>query len=159
MEEGNEEERRRQNKQVFGHRSASSHVLAQLEKRRSYNMPFDRYMDSGYHGMRDYAHRKWTVSTSVQLDVVLSHAAEVTCMEFDSEGVLLAVSDSKGYVRIFDFDEVNAADVAAKQKKVSRGKEEIKKVEPFITFRIGDDRISSIKWNPFDDNLLGVTLL
>mmetsp|Transcript_4906 Transcript_4906/g.9362 ORF Transcript_4906/g.9362 Transcript_4906/m.9362 type:complete len:540 (+) Transcript_4906:90-1709(+) len=156
MEENVEEKRRQRNQEVFGGRSASSHMLAQLEKRRCYNMRFDRYMDSGYHGMRDYAHKKWTISTSVQLDVALSDA-EVTCMEFDSQGVLLALADDKGYIRIFDFDEVNAADVSAKQRKTSCRAEQTKKVEPFITFRTGNDRISTIKWNPFDENLLGVT--
>jgi hypothetical protein len=158
MEEVTEDKRRQRNQEVFGHRSVSTHVLAQLEKRRSYNMRFDRYIDSGYHGIRDYVHRQWTVSTSVELDITLSEA-EITCMEFDSQGVLLAVSDNEGYIRIFDFDEVNAADVAAKQRKLRNRVEEAKKVEPFITFRTGDNRISSIKWNPFNENLMGVTFL
>jgi WD40 repeat protein len=158
IEEDQEKERSRQNHEVFGHRSASSHLLAQLQKRSSYNMRFDRYMDSGYHGMRDYAYKKWQVSSCVELDIGFTNA-EVTCMEFDSRGVLLALSDNKGYIRIFDFDEVNAAELAAKQKKVSTNVEETKKVEPYRSFPTTNYRISCLKWNPFHENLLGVTFL
>lgn len=131
--------------------------IAQLEKRRLHNNRFDRYMDSGYRGLQDYAYKNCQINHAVQLDTKLTQASEITCMTFDSEGVLLAVSDNKGYVRIFDFDEANAADIKMKRRRLQSQKEDSVTVEPFIVFRTGDDRISSVTWNPFHQNLLGIT--
>ena len=84
--------------------------------------------------------------------------AEITAMEFDSEGVLLAIALDDGYIRIFDFDEVNAIDIDVRRRELPQGGRRI--VAPFICFRVGSDRrISSLHWNPFNENMIGVTFL
>jgi hypothetical protein len=105
-----EEKRRKENKQIFGGRIASSHLLAQLERRCTHNTRCDRNMDAGYHCMRGNVLQRWHRISNVHLEVGMDNA-DITCMEFDSEGVLLAIADNSGYIRIFCFDEVNAADI------------------------------------------------
>ena len=158
---------RRKNKRVFSGKMNSNHLLAQLNRRSTFNTRHDRYVDSGYHGMRNKVHEKcWHPNLNVLLDRG-SFTSEITCMEFDSEGVLLAVADSVGVISIFDFDEVNAADMEMKRRRKgnvpinSNGATGANRVKPFINFRMGADihRISSIQWNPFDENMLAVTCL
>jgi hypothetical protein len=158
---GNKNDIRRDlNRQVFSGRKVSRNILAQLNQRSTFNTRHDNYFDSGYHGMRNKVHGKWQPSKTVKLDLGLFNS-EVTCMEFDSEGVLLAVADSVGYISIFDFDEVNAADMTLKRQSMSHLHREKKNIPPFIRFRMGTDihRISSINWNPLDENMLAVSFL
>jgi len=94
---------------------------------------------------------------NVHLEVGMNDA-EITCMEFDSDGVLLAIADNSGYIRIFDFDEVNAADIATRRKHQKEGtSQRSRPISPFIMFRTGTDRISSLTWNPFNENIVAVT--
>lgn len=153
-----EKERRAMNKQVFGRRFGYSSILAQLERRSTRATIFDRYIDGGYHGMRSNALQKWQVLQNIQLDMGRNMDAEITAMEFDSEGVLLAIALDDGYIRIFDFDEVNAIDIDVRRRELPQGGRRI--VAPFICFRVGSDRrISSLNWNPFNENMIGVTFL
>ena len=153
-----EKERRAMNKQVFGRRFGYSSILAQLERRSTRATIFDRYIDGGYHGMRSNALQKWQVLQNIQLDMGRNMDAEITAMEFDSEGVLLAIALDDGYIRIFDFDEVNAIDIDVRRRELPQGGRRI--VAPFICFRVGSDRrISSLHWNPFNENMIGVTFL
>jgi hypothetical protein len=159
VKEQKEEKRRKENKRVFGRRIASSHLLAQLERRCTYNTRCDHNMDAGYHGMRGNVLRKWSRIHNVHLEVGMNDA-EVTCMEFDSDGVLLAIADNSGYIRIFDFDEVNAADIATRRNHQKEGTSRASRpIAPFIMFRTGNDRISSLTWNPFNENIVAVTFL
>lgn len=154
-----EEKRRKENKRVFGRRIASSHLLAQLERRCTHNTRCDHNMDAGYHGMRGNVLRKWCRIRNVHLEVGMNDA-EITCMEFDSDGVLLAIADNSGYIRIFDFDEVNAADIATRRTSQKEGtSQRSRPISPFIMFRTGNDRISSLTWNPFNENIVAVTFL
>jgi hypothetical protein len=153
-----EEKRRKENKQIFGGRIASSHLLAQLERRCTHNTRCDRNMDAGYHCMRGNVLQRWHRISNVHLEVGMNNA-DITCMEFDSEGVLLAIADNSGYIRIFCFDEVNAADIATRQIHKEGTSREKKTVAPFIQFRIGTDRICSLTWNPFNENIIAVTFL
>ena len=154
-----EEKRRKENKRVFGRRIASSHLLAQLERRCTHNTRCDHNMDAGYHGMRGNVLRKWSRIHNVHLEVGMNDA-EITCMEFDSDGVLLAIADNSGYIRIFDFDEVNAADIATRRIPQNEGTlQRSRPISPFIMFRTGNDRISSLTWNPFNENIVAVTFL
>lgn len=153
-----EKERRAMNKQVFGRRFGYSNILAQLERRSTSATIFDRYIDGGYHGMRSNALQKWQVLENIQLDMGRNTDAEITSMEFDSEGVLLAIALDDGYIRIFDFDEVNAIDIDVRRRQLPQGGRRI--VAPFICYRVGSDRrISSLHWNPFNENMIGVTFL
>ena len=153
-----EDKRRKENKRVFGRRIASSHLLAQLERRCTHNTRCDRNMDAGYHGMRGNVLQRWHRISNVHLEMGTNNA-EITCMAFDSEGVLLAIADNSGYIRIFDFDEVNAADIATRQEHKKGTSLQKKTIAPFIIFRIGTDRISSLTWNPFNENIVAVTFL
>ena len=153
-----EKERRAMNKQVFGRRFGYFNILAQLERRSTSASIFDRYIDGGYHGMRSNALQKWQILQNIQLDMGRNMDAEITSMEFDSEGVLLAIALDDGYIRIFDFDEVNAIDIDVRRRELPQGGRRI--VAPFICFRVGSDRrISSLNWNPFNENMIGVTFL
>ena len=163
VEEAN---RRLLNRQFFGARNLHNgptclhkNLLTKLHARSTRNSNRNRYHDSGYHGMRNNIHARWRECTTVELDLGMSHG-EITCMEFDAEGVLLAVSDSRGCIRIYDFDEVNAADMVTKQRRKSNAGGLKRKVPPFITFSTGNTvRISSLQWNPWNDDMLAVTFL
>ena len=117
-------------------------------------------------------HRSWNMTNSINIHTNNSiyHQGEITCMEFDKDGILLAVGDSLGYIRIFDFDEVNAASLKNRSKKVRRTNhhgnsnetqrtKEIRNVRPSIAFQAKSHRISCIKWNPTNEDLLIVSFL
>ncbi|KAL7482223.1 hypothetical protein ACHAW6_007895 [Cyclotella cf. meneghiniana] len=60
------------------------------------------YVQSGKH---------WNVCRTVEIDLASkSTSGEVCSMSFDQEGVLLATGDDNGFVRIYDFDDLNALD-------------------------------------------------
>jgi hypothetical protein len=135
-------------------------ILSLLEQRKTCVSKRRRYSDSGYHEMRNFVHQNWKVCESVELNSNINQS-EITHMEYDSEGVLLACGDTRGIVRIFDFDEVNSAVI--REEKCSRttdtGTHQKTKINPFITFHAGNSRISCIRWNPSNEDLLVVSFL
>lgn len=70
--------------------------------------------------MTSYVHsgQHWNISQTVQLDTT-RNSGEVSAMSFDEEGVLLAMGDDRGFVRIYDFDDVNSLDIG-KRNEMSR---------------------------------------
>lgn len=140
-------------------------ILSFLQHRSTNSNKRNTYFDGGYHGMRKHVHNQWNVCNSVELDASNCHRSiEVTTMQFDSEGILLAVGDTMGFVKIFDFDEVNpAAIIRGGEKDIGNNNDDTqpnaqtKLIRPFITFQAGDSRISCICWNPQNENLLVVT--
>ncbi|KAL3810723.1 hypothetical protein ACHAXA_008496 [Cyclostephanos tholiformis] len=74
-----------------------------------------RFVDRGTH---------WNVSPTVGLSSALSSIhgddengiarGEIRAMSFDRQGVLLATGDNRGYVRLYDFDDVRSADVSGR---------------------------------------------
>ncbi len=150
----------------------SKNILSTILNRSiSNNKTRTLFMDGGYHGMRNYIHNQWNVCNNIDLDLsssnIQSNNYEISTMQFDSEGILLAVGDTYGYIQLFDFDEVNAADVtsfstfddsyssSSTSDTVRVGKK--KTVSPFITFRVRNFRICCIKWHPQNENLLVVS--
>jgi hypothetical protein len=100
----------------------------------------------------------YTPSDTVRLDLGTSSSSSltscfVTCMDFDQDGTYLAVGDSLGYVRIYDFEEIHAADISnsrqfhtsknAKNNGIKR-----RKILPCVMFHTGNHRISNIAWCP-----------
>jgi hypothetical protein len=88
------------------HGKGTTNILSQLFQRsvqpysiKTRNMT--SYIQSGQH---------WNISKTVQLGTRRIDG-EVSAMSFDNEGVLLATGDDGGFVRIYDFDDVNALDV------------------------------------------------
>lgn len=71
-------------------------------------------------GMTSYVHsgQHWNISQTVRLDTQRI-SGEVSAMSFDEVGVLLATGDDRGYVRIYDFDDVNSLDIS-KRNEISR---------------------------------------
>ena len=120
------------------------------------------FSDSGYHGMRRYVQKHWSICEAIELGSDRNQR-EITAMKFDSEGILLAVGDIMGFVQIFDFDEINAAGVRTmnQSRKDEGDTRNTKKrnLAPFISFRAGNFRISCISWNPHNENLLVVSFL
>lgn len=103
---------------------------------------------------------RFTQSDTVRLDLgpspSLSSCTVITCMEFDQNGNYLAVGDSLGYIRIYDFEEIHAADITnsnAKQSHTNQNttkKHSIKKrkIIPCVTFYTGHHRVANITWCP-----------
>lgn len=117
--------------------------------------------------LTNYAQKQWKVYNNVELELNRNQS-EITAMKFDIDGILLAVSDTMGYIQIFDFDEVNAAYLRAEcsQKRQGigngndqRNREKAVKIGPFLTFFVGNHRISCMEWCPDNDNLLAVSFL
>ena len=58
-----------------------------------------------------------TVNLSTSTTTTTNNAVgEVTTMSFDKEGILLAIGDDKGNIRIYDFDDVYSLDVAKRNE-------------------------------------------
>ena len=149
------------NKQI-----SKKNILSCLNQRSICSNKRRTFFDSGYHGMKARVHNQWNICDVVDLDVQNNgnHSQyEVTAIEFDSEGVLLAVGNALGYVQIFDFDEVNSAAVLMSKTYCNenqtndRSKRHEKKIRPYIMFRAGEYRISCIRWNPQNENMLAVS--
>lgn len=145
---------------------SKKNILSCLNQRSICSNKRRTFFDSGYHGMKVRVHNQWNICDVVDLDVQNNgnHSQyEVTAIEFDSEGVLLAVGNALGYVQIFDFDEVNAAAVLMSKTHCNenqtndRSKRHEKKIRPYIMFRAGEYRISCIRWNPQNENMLAVS--
>lgn len=168
-------QKQQQEDKVYSKPIPSKNILSTILNRSiSNNKTRTLFMDGGYHGMRNYVHNQWNVCNNIDLDISSSHIRsnnyEISTMQFDSEGILLAVGDTYGYIQLFDFDEVNAADVTSfssfddsysSSETVAVGgiiqTRKKKTVSPFITFRVGNFRISCIKWHPQNENLLVVS--
>jgi len=171
--------------------SQKKNIAALLLSRSLYPTRTVKSHDAGCFGMRSWLHRRrWKPCTSVGLDSNRTHTSgTVTCMEFDHQGILLAVADSKGTIRIFDFDEVNNADLMARRRRKGRrdrssigsstkygnDRRDTSSIETanyrnsagnfrgatnissFISFSIKKARVSSIKWNPSNEDQLAVS--
>ena len=111
----------------------------------------------------------YTPSDTVRLDLGPSSSSSlrssciVTCMDFDQDGTYLAVGDSLGYVRIYDFEEIHAADISnARQfyttKNAKNNGIKRRKILPCVMFHTGNHRISNIAWCPssLDDHRTAV---
>lgn len=102
----------------------------------------------------------YTPSDTIRLDLGLSPLSSssslVTCMEFDHDGTYLAVGDSLGYIRIYDFEEIHAADMSnssSRQSHTSKNNSSSssikrRKIIPCVKFHTGNHRIASITWCP-----------
>ncbi|KAL3789897.1 hypothetical protein HJC23_010582 [Cyclotella cryptica] len=90
------------------HGKGSTNILCHIFQRsilsssRNAAQGMNSYIQSGKH---------WNVCRTVELDVASNiSSGEICSMSFDQEGVLLATGDDNGFVRIYDFDDVNALD-------------------------------------------------
>ena len=111
-----------------------------------------------------YASDKWTKCDTVRLS-----AHGTVALEFDRLGVLLATADSRGIVTVYDFDELCAADIAARRlacrAQISpdsthpiSGNRQAISIGPVLAFSTrSTSRISCIKWNPYCEDLLVVS--
>ena len=108
---------------------------------------------------------KWTKCETVKLP-----AHGTVAPEFDRLGVLLATADTRGIITVYDFDELCAADIAARRVACraraapdtvhpnSRNIRQATSIGPVLAFSTrSTSRISSIKWNPYCENLLVVS--
>lgn len=176
------------------------HLLMDLFDRSTYPTRINHFKPVDRRGylspttsIRNYAYSKanWNISNTVKLQLQPPEghipSSKITCIEFDKEGVLLAVSDNKGIIRIFDFDEVNAKDLALKNKqnqirslKMSEQKSRasevaadynlleqkdegdknthVRDIYPIITHSTSFN-ISCVKWNPSNEDQLAVSFL
>jgi len=158
--------------------SQNINITALLLSRSSYPIQATKSHDAGCFGLRSWLHRRrWKPCKSVELD--LNRASIVTCMEFDHQGILLAVADSRGTIRIFDFDEVNIEYVMARKRcndktvlvnsidvssieianygKSRRSFVQKKSISPFISISSREARASCIKWDPHNEDQLAVS--
>ena len=121
--------------------------------------------------------RMWGESDSVGL--YLGMGLGIEAMEFDRQGVLLASADSGGFIRIYDFDEVTAADIVVRRRRCRGGcggggggggdlpfadhpVGERAAVQPVMLFRAGAraaSAVSLVRWNPHDQDQLAVCFL
>ena len=72
---------------------------------------------------------------------------QITSLEFDDSGILLVCGDSKGVVRLYDFDEVGSCDMKARNGGPNCSVD----VSPFKILATKKS-ISCIKWNPQNQN-------
>lgn len=97
------------------------------------------------------APNKWTKCETVRLP---GHRHSTVALEFDRQGVLLALGDARGMITVYDFDELCGADMAARRASPWR-QIHIRPVLAFGTHSTA--RISCIKWDPNNDDLLVVS--
>ncbi len=137
-------------------------LLWRLHQRSSCNFTRNRSIDGGFDSMTSGVNKKWKENNTIRLSYGQNHSPnanhKITCMEFDSEGVLLAIGDSDGNIRVYDFDEVNARDMAT--RKVigdgDKGRQHLN-ILPFITFKTDNTlRICSVAWDPQNGDKLAV---
>jgi hypothetical protein len=155
--------------------SCGSNVLNNLYSRSIYDSSHTRTRDGGCYGLRPFANQKWKIHNSVQLDMHPRHVqfarsynqvGNVNAMDFDSEGILLAVADSQGVIRIFDFDEVNAIDTSVRRQQCRDAEKDEESsrirndgiIAPFIAFQGRKLNVGCIKWNPHNQDQLVVAL-
>ena len=140
-----------------------SHVLVHLIRRN--------------HGPFRLASRNvWTECDTVALGLGSQHtlsSGTTTCthVQFDSQGILLAVSDSKGYIRIYDFDEVQSHDLNRRRHRARLQNNYMYPVHirtrthsctiptpvlPTITFK-SLSRVSCLKWNPNNEDEIAIS--
>ena len=125
-------ERRRNNSRIFSIRSAlhgesqlalnqnhSSRLLRGQGTTNILSHLFQRsiQLSPQNHGLNSYIQsgQHWNTCSTVQLSTKTN--GEVCSMSFDTEGVLLATGDDKGFVEIYDFDDVNALDVKERNER------------------------------------------
>ena len=97
------------------------------------------------------APNKWTKCETVRLP---GHRHSTVALEFDRQGVLLALGDARGMITIYDFDELCGADMAARRACPWRQMH----IRPVLAFGTHSTaRISCIKWDPNNDDLLVVS--
>jgi hypothetical protein len=125
-------ERRRNNSRIFSIRSAlhgesqlalnqnhSSRLLRGQGTTNILSHLFQRsiQLSPQNHGLNSYIQsgQHWNTCSTVQLFTKTN--GEVCSMSFDTEGVLLATGDDKGFVEIYDFDDVNALDVKERNER------------------------------------------
>jgi len=96
---------------------------------------------------------KWSVPPWISF----GSTGTISAMDFDKDGVLLAIGDNDGVIRIFDWDMVEAADIRAR-RQLARGETwlESQPIKSVRSFRIPNTSIGIIKWNPFNQDVLVV---
>eukprot|EP00559_Dactyliosolen_fragilissimus_P007138 CAMPEP_0184860318 /NCGR_PEP_ID=MMETSP0580-20130426/5227_1 /TAXON_ID=1118495 /ORGANISM="Dactyliosolen fragilissimus" /LENGTH=944 /DNA_ID=CAMNT_0027357383 /DNA_START=57 /DNA_END=2891 /DNA_ORIENTATION=- len=169
------------------HQGKGNNILAEILKRSNFPKRLHEFSvtkrrpnlgPSPFIRHHAYSNLKWAVSKTVQLNLNdMSHdlrQSEITCLEFDSQGVLMATSDSLGNIRIFDFDEINAIDMKKrnlsnihtlpKQKQKQKQKQTLPQyIQPIVVFKVKctstrtTPRISCLKWNPMNEDQLVVS--
>lgn len=130
---------------------ANVNVLSELF-RRSYPNPNSRG-GSSLSTLRRFANapNKWTKCETVRLP---GHRHSTVALEFDRQGVLLALGDARGMITVYDFDELCGADMAARRASPWRQMH----IRPVLAFGTHSTaRISCIKWDPNNDDLLVVS--
>ena len=106
---------------------------------------------------------KWTKCETVRLP-----AHGTVALEFDRLGVLLATADTRGIITVYDFDELCAADIAARRVACraraahtisnSGNSRQATSIGPVLAFSTrSTSRISCMKWNPYCEDLLVVS--
>jgi len=100
----------------------------------STNIRNQHYINRVY-GLRQWTHNHWKRNSSLYMGLNAHHpsgivstsmpasrrspeSVQVSCMEFDSHGILLAVGDTKGYIRIYDFDEIRTMEMKCERKNL-----------------------------------------
>ncbi|KAG1688623.1 hypothetical protein DVH05_003548 [Phytophthora capsici] len=96
-----------------------------------------------------------------QAGALSSGAFYASCLEFDTQGVLLAVGASNGIVALYDFDDVFYRSLNLGQKmrtlgEQTRGEEEQKKIDDEILYPIHtiytSFEVKCIRWNPLNED-------
>jgi hypothetical protein len=92
-------------------------------------------------------------SVSLALDQSPHHTGlSYTHVQFDSQGVLLAMADSKGLIRIYDFDEVQYQTLLARRNDTVT--QNI--IPPILSFR-ALSRVSCLKWIPDNEDEIALS--
>jgi hypothetical protein len=94
---------------------------------------------------------KWSTPSWIQFFQTTT-CQKVTNLSFDASGVLLAVAHADGSIRIFDWDELSAANLDGRRRVQSS----LKVLDPVLEFRLPFRNISFLKWNPFQQDVLAV---
>lgn len=131
----------------------SVNVLSELFRRSYPNPNPNSRGGSSLSTLRRFANapNKWTKCETVRLP---GHRHSTVALEFDRQGVLLALGDARGMITVYDFDELCGADMAARRASPWRQMH----IRPVLAFGTHSTaRISCIKWDPNNDDLLVVS--